>query len=470
MNYYLAVDIGASSGRHILAHLENGKIILEEIHRFKNGMTQKEGHLVWNHQSLFDEILSGMKKCKDLGKIPQSMGIDTWAVDYALLDENDELLGPIYGYRDKRTEGMDKEVYQFISEEKLYERTGIQKQPFNTIYQLMAHKLSEDCVLSKAKSMLMIPDYFHFLLTGIKATDYTNASTTQLVSPDTKDWDYELIDMLGYPRGIFEKIVTPGNILGTLTSEIQNKVGFNCQVVLPPTHDTASAVMAVPYCSSGEFGNVLYISSGTWSLMGTELKEANCSQNSRLSNITNEGGYDYRFRFLKNIMGMWMINSARAQVAPDTSFAEICERASKEKISSIVDANDSRFLAPDNMALEVQKACKESGQQVPEGMWQIAAVIYNSLARCYANTVNEIEKITGCKYDKIHVVGGGANATYLNQLTANACKIPVYAGPIEATALGNITSQMIAAGELDDLNSARTCIFNSFEIKEFLCD
>lgn len=463
MQYYLAVDIGASSGRHILSHLENGKIILEEIYRFSNGMVEVDGEKVWDSQKLFEDILTGMKKCYELGKIPVSMGIDTWAVDFALLDKEDNLIGKTVGYRDDRTKGMDQEVYKVISQDELYERTGIQKQIFNTIYQLMAVKMKKPQELAKAKTMLLIPDYFNFLLTGRKVTEYTNASTTQLLHPETKEWDFELIDMLGFPRNIFTEIKLPGTIVGELTEEIQKKVGFCCKVVLPATHDTGSAVVAVP--SNEE--DVLYISSGTWSLMGTELKEAICTKESMEKNLTNEGGDDYRFRYLKNIMGMWMINSAKQEIADDMSYADICAMASKTTIASIVPANDDRFLAPKNMTEEVKAACRESGQQVPEGIAEVAAVIYHSLAKCYADTMNEIEEITGKNYDCIHIVGGGSNAVYLNELTAKACGKTVYTGPTEATAVGNVAAQMIAAGELADLKSARTCIFHSFKINKY---
>lgn len=463
MQYYLAVDIGASSGRHILSHLENGKIILEEIYRFSNGMVEVDGEKVWDSQKLFEDILIGMKKCYELGKIPVSMGIDTWAVDFALLDKEDNLIGKTVGYRDGRTKGMDQEVYKVISQDELYERTGIQKQIFNTIYQLMAVKMKKPQELADAKTMLLIPDYFNFLLTGRKVTEYTNASTTQLLHPETKEWDFELIDMLGFPRDIFTEIKLPGTIVGELTEEIQKKVGFCCKVVLPATHDTGSAVVAVP--SNEE--DVLYISSGTWSLMGTELKEAICTKESMEKNLTNEGGYDYRFRYLKNIMGMWMINSAKQEIADDMSYADICSMASKTTIASIVPANDDRFLAPKNMTEEVKDACRESGQQVPEGIAEVAAVIYHSLAKCYADTMNEIEEITGKKYDCIHIVGGGSNAVYLNELTAKACGKTVYTGPTEATAVGNVAAQMIAAGELADLKSARECIFHSFKINKY---
>lgn len=454
MNYYLAIDIGASSGRHILGHLENDKMVLEEVYRFSNGMKKKDGHLIWDVDALFEHILLGMKKCKERNIVPVSMGIDTWAVDYVLLDEAGNRIQDVYGYRDSRMKGIDKEIYKIICEEDLYLRTGIQKQIFNTIYQLK----TED-KLDEANCMLMIPDYFNYLLSGQKITEYTNASTTQLVSPITKDWDYELIELLGYPKHIFTKIKKPGYVVGNLRQEIQKIVGFDTRVVLPATHDTASAVLAIP---SNE--DSLYISSGTWSLMGCELKEANCSLESKERNFTNEGGIDYRFRYLKNIMGMWMINSMKHEIANEYSFNDICEMAKKETITSIIDAQDHRFLAPVSMVEEVQNACFENGQEVPQTIGQIAKVIYLSLAECYKNVAKEIECLTGKQYSCIHIVGGGSQAMYLNELTAKACKKTVYAGPVEATSIGNIAAQMISNHELIDLYEARKCIFDSFEI------
>lgn len=462
-HYYLAVDIGASSGRHILAHTEDGKMILEEIHRFPNGMTDCNGEKVWDVDQLFGEILTGMKKCKELGKIPYSVGIDTWAVDFVLLDHKGRRLGNAVGYRDNRTQGMDEKVYVKIPEKELYGRTGIQKQIFNTIYQLMALKCGEPELLVQADKLLMIPDYFHYLLTGKAVTEYTNATTTQLVNPQTKDWDEELILQLGYPVDVFTKIVMPGTDLGEIKSEIADQIGYSCKVVLPATHDTGSAVMAVP--AQGD--DVLYISSGTWSLMGTERMEADCSEESRQRNLTNEGGYDYRFRYLKNIMGLWMIQSVKKEIAPDLGFGEICTQASQCSIQSIVDCNDDRFLAPKNMTEEVRKACEESGQQVPEGIAEVAAVIYNSLAKCYAKTKKEIESMTGKHYDAVHIVGGGANADYLNRLVAKETGVSVYAGPTEATAIGNLSAQMIAGGEYKDLFEVRTCIAESFDIQKY---
>ena len=459
--YYLAIDIGASSGRHMLASVADGKMQLEEVYRFPNGVDNVNGTLCWDVKRLFTEIKNGLKKCKELGKIPVSMGIDTWAVDYVLLDKDDQILGETVGYRDSRTEGMDQKVYNVISQSALYERTGIQKQMFNTIYQLMAVKEKHPEYMEQAEALLMIPDYFQFLLTGVKKMEYTNATSTQLIDPKTNDWDYELIDMLGYNKKMFRPVSMPGTVVGHFTKEIQEEVGFDCKVVLPATHDTGSAVLSVPTNDD----NAIYISSGTWSLMGIERKEADCSMASMQANFTNEGGYDHRFRFLKNIMGLWMIQSVKKEFEEDLSFAEICDRASRETISSIVDCNDDCFLAPESMIKAVQDFCSATGQAIPQTVGEIAAVIYNSLGKCYGNTVKEIEAITGNTYDTIYVVGGGANAGYLNELTAKYTGKNVSAGPTEATAIGNITVQMLHDGVFADLPEARTCIGNSFDIK-----
>ncbi|MCI8724669.1 MAG: rhamnulokinase [Hungatella sp.] len=464
--YFLAVDIGASSGRHILGCVKDGRMELEEIYRFPNGMKPVDGQLCWDVEELFAHIKAGMKRCKELGKIPVSLGIDTWAVDYVLLDEHDRIVGNTVGYRDGRTKGMDTLVYQKIPLEELYQRTGIQKQIFNTIYQFMAVKEQHPEYLETAKTMLMIPDYFHYRLTGVKKQEYTNATTTQLVNPRTNTWDYELIERLGYPREWFGPLSMPGTVVGELTPKLQAEVGFTCQVVLPATHDTGSAVLAVP----SNAWDVLYISSGTWSLMGTERMEADCSLESMKRNFTNEGGYEYRFRYLKNIMGLWMIQSVKKELAAagqDYSFGELCQMASQETISSLVDCNDGCFLAPESMIQAVKDFCEKEGQQGPETPAQLGAVIYNSLARCYGETVRELEQVTGKHYGQVHIVGGGANADYLNRLTARYTGRTVYAGPTEATAIGNLAAQMIGAGEYTSLAEARKGIFESFEIKEY---
>ena len=461
--YYLAVDIGASSGRHMLASMKDGKMQLEEVYRFPNGMDNKNGTLCWDVERLITEIKNGLKKCKEIGKIPVSMGIDTWGVDYVLLDKDDNVLGDTVGYRDSRTEGMDEKVYEVIPQDDLYARTGIQKQIFNTVYQLMAVKESHPEYLEQAETILMIPDYFNFLLTGVKMNEYTEATTGQLISPKTNDWDYELIDMLGYNSKMFRPVSMPGTVVGDFTEDVQKEVGFNCTVVLPATHDTGSAVLAVPTNDD----DAVYISSGTWSLMGIERKEADCSMESMKANFTNEGGYDHRFRYLKNIMGLWMIQSVKKEFTEDLSFAEICEMASKETIPSIVDCNDDCFLAPESMIEAVQKFCRDTDQPVPETVGEISSVIYNSLAKCYGDTVEEIEAITGKKYSTIYVVGGGSNAGYLNELTAKYTGRKVSAGPSEATAIGNIIVQMLHDGVFASLPEARTCVKESFDVKMY---
>jgi rhamnulokinase len=463
--YYLAVDIGASSGRHILGYLENGRIKLEEIYRFENGMVKRDGSLCWELDKLFDEIKNGLKKCKQIGKIPCSMGIDTWGIDYVMLDAQDNIIGKAIGYRDKRTQGMDEKVYQIISEENLYQRTGIQKLIFNTIYQLMAVKTFSSQDMEKAKHFLMIPDYFNFRLTGNKYNEYTNATTTQLVSPDTKDWDFELIEKLGYKKDMFGRILTPKSSVGKFTKEIVEEIGFDCEVILPATHDTGSAILSVPAIDE----DYLYISSGTWSLMGIERKEADCSLTSKRGNFTNEGGVDYRFRYLKNIMGLWMIQSVRCELGESYSFDELCKQAAAaEDITSRVDVNDVCFLAPDNMTEAIKEYCNKTNQKVPGTAGELADCIYQSLADGYATTVKELEEITGKCYQRIHIVGGGSNADYLNELTAKATKKDVYAGPTEATALGNILAQMLKAGDYTSINEARQAVFDSFPIKAHL--
>ena len=463
-SYYLAVDIGASSGRHMLAYMQDGKMQLEEVYRFENGIQSADGKLCWDTKHLFAEIVNGMRHCKELGKVPCSMSIDTWAVDYVLLDEKDEVLGDTYGYRDTRTNGMDEKVYELIPEEELYARTGIQKQIFNTIYQLMAVKVKEPELLERAETFLMLPDYFQFLLTGKKFSEYTNATSTQLVSPEEKQWDKELIRKLGYPEEIFLPISLPGTEVGNLLPEIEAQVGFNCKVVLCASHDTGSAVMAMPVVD----GSGLYISSGTWSLMGVENDRAFCDEESRKANFTNEGGYEYRFRYLKNIMGLWMIQSVRHELRDAYSFAELCEMAEGCKaFPSRVDVNDAAFLAPENMMQAIKDYCGKTGQKEPSTIGEMATVIYQSLADCYGATVKELEKNTGKSYEAVHIIGGGSNAAYLNQLTANATGKTVYAGPGEATAIGNIMAQMIFAGVFKDLKEARSCVFRSFDVKEF---
>ena len=460
--YYAAVDMGASSGRLMVGWTENGKMQLEEIHRFENGMVKKDDELCWEFDRIFREIVTGLKKCKELGKIPVSLGVDTWGVDFVLLDKDGGVLGNTVGYRDHRTDGLDEEVYKIISQNDLYARTGIQKAIYNTIYQLMAVKKKYPQYMEQADSLLFVPDYFHYLLCGKKVNEYTEATTSQLINAQTNDWDYELMDMLGYKKAMFNELVMPGTSLGNLRPELAEEIGYDLEIVVPCTHDTGSAVLAVP-ANDDDF---VYISSGTWSLMGVEMARPDCSQQSCDLNFTNEGGYNHRFRHLKNIMGLWMIQSVRHEYGDKYGFAEICEMAEEAKdFPSRVDANDNCFLSPDNMTQAVKDYCKNSGQQVPETLGEIATVIYTSLAECYARTVKELEETTGRTYSRIHVVGGGSNAGYLNELTAKATGKEVHAGPGEATAIGNITAQMLKAKEFASVEAARDVIHESFGIK-----
>lgn len=462
MSYYLAIDIGASSGRHILGKLEHGKLELEEIHRFKNGMLKKNGHLCWDIKALFEEILTGISKCKEIGKIPASIGIDTWGVDFVLLDENGGMIGDTVAYRDSRTNGMDMILSRLISEQELYARTGVQKQLFNSIYQFLALDRQQPELLQAANGFLMIPEYFSYLLTGARRHEYTNATTTGLINAKTKNWDFELIERLKLPKSLFGEIAPPGTRLGSLLPEIRQRVGFDCGVILPCTHDTGSAVVSTPIDE-----NSLFLSSGTWSLMGTELAEPICTEESRLRNLTNEGGYQYRYRYLKNIMGLWIIQSIKKEQGNRYSFDDLCHHAEKASgFPSRIDVNAHRFLSPESMTEEIKSACRDSGQPIPGDIGELMSCVYQSLTESYAQTVREIESLTGRSYDTIRIVGGGSKDTYLNELTAAACGKRVTAGPAECTAIGNILVQMISAGALRDIGEARELVNQSFPIIE----
>ncbi|MCD8352850.1 MAG: rhamnulokinase [Clostridiales bacterium] len=477
--YYLAIDIGASSGRHILARVKDGKIILEqEVYRFDNRQVRRDGHDCWDMDNLWNGIVNGLKACKTAGKIPATVGIDTWAVDYVLLDENDRVLGDAVAYRDSRTEGIDALVEAEISPEELYDKTGIQKQIFNTIYQLVAQKKEHPEQLEQAKSLLMLPDYFNFLLTGVKKQEYTNATSTNLVNAREKTWDLGLIARLGLPTELFGELSMPGTVVGDLSRSIQEEVGFNATVVLPATHDTGSAFLAVP----AKDDNAVYLSSGTWSLLGVENAEPITSEASRAQNFTNEGGAWYRYRYLKNIMGLWMIQSirrelngvnyvegktARTSSGKQWSFPDLILAAEgAQDFPSVVDVDDASFLAPDSMIQAVKDYCARTGQPGPETVGEIMQCVYVSLTRRYAEAIDDLQKLTGKTYTSINVVGGGCQDGYLNQMTANATGLPVYAGPIEGTAIGNLLVQMIRAGEFTDLQSARDSVRDSFDIQE----
>lgn len=486
MLYHLAIDIGASSGRHILGHLENGRMVLEEIHRFDNRQVHKNGHDCWDIDHLWQGILDGLKACKALGKIPATVGIDTWAVDFVLLDQNGRMVGDAVAYRDSRTEGADQLVEAKISAADLYACTGIQKQPFNTIYQLAALQKEHPEQLETAHSLLMIPDYFHYLLTGVQKQEYTNATSTGLVHAAKKTWDRDLLDALGLPRRLFGPLSMPGTVVGPLRDEIAAQVGFQTTVVLPATHDTGSAFLAVP---AGD-DRAVYLSSGTWSLLGVENEAPITSEASRAQNFTNEGGAWYRYRYLKNIMGLWMIQSIRRElngveyvagkeraawtldVQPGEkqwTFPDLIAAAeSAADFPSVVNANDERFLAPASMIAAVQATCETTGQPAPRTVGQLMQCVYRSLTLCYKNAIVGLSQLTGKTYTAIHIVGGGCQDNYLNRMTATICRLPVWAGPVEGTAIGNLVIQMIHGGEFADLAAARQCIRESFDIKEVL--
>ena len=493
---HLAVDIGASSGRHIIGRVDNGIMKLQEVYRFENGVSEKNDHLCWDINLLYQNIIDGIRECRNQNLTPDTMGIDTWGVDFVLLDSDGEILGDTVAYRDERTDGIRQELEDkgILSFDDLYSKTGIQYQKFNTIYQLVALKKEHPEYMEQAESFLMIPDYLNYKLTGIKSNEYTNASTTALVDAKTCDWDYELIEKLSLPKKIFGKLSKPGTKLGRFTQEVRNYVGFDLDVILPATHDTGSAYLAVP----ARDDKAVFLSSGTWSLMGVENKESITNGESKEANFTNEGGYNNTYRYLKNIMGLWMIQSVRREIGEITgtkpSFPELIEAAKQAKdIDVVLDVDDARFLAPKSMIEEIKKACEDAGEPLsnvrddspsekndsdgkkiegceattclPAGTGEVMAVIYNSLSDDYRRTVETLEKLTGNKYTSINIVGGGSQDMYLNQRTAQATGLPVFAGPTEGTALGNLIVQFICSGEYKNLQEARDAIKKSFDIK-----
>ncbi len=453
MKMYLAIDIGASSGRHIVGWIEGGLLKTEEVYRFTNGTSSKGGRLVWDTERLFAEVLQGLKTAHIKGYTPEYIGIDTWAVDYALLDKQDKLIGEVFAYRDSRTNKAADAVHRIISFDELYKRTGIQYQPFNTIYQLYADKLSGK--IDNAECMLMLPDYLNFLLTGVKKQEYTNATSTGLVNAETHNWDGNILDLLGLNKKLFGGLSQAGTEVGELKKEIQTAIGYNATVVLPATHDTASAVLAAPIDEESP-----YISSGTWSLLGIEQSRAHTDEDSRKANYSNEGSINGAFRYQKNIMGLWMIQNVKKELG-NLSFETLAQMAKCKEDCGIIDVNDNRFLSPKNMMDEINKALGKSLSSA-----SIMRVIYDSLTKSYADAIKELEKNTGKKYKTLNIIGGRSQDSLLNEMTAKATGKKVIAGPVEATAIGNLIMQMIGAGEIKDLSEARKIVRKSFDIKE----
>lgn len=428
MKYYLAIDIGASSGRHIIGWRENGEIYTKEVYRFPNGVTGEDGHLVWDIESLYLSVLEGIKVAFSQYPKIESLSIDTWGVDYVLIDGDKEIL-PVYAYRDGRTKEVIPKVHKIVPFESLYSRVGCQFQPFNSIYQLYDDK--EKGRLARATDMLMIPEYLMWKLSGVKAREYTNATTMGMVNGKTKEFDREIISALGYPDRLFPKLDHPKTVLGKLLPEISEMVGGNTEVVLCATHDTGSAVEGIPM-----EGNHPYISSGTWSLLGVKTKEAITSDGSREANYSNEGGVGYN-RYQKNIMGMWIVNELKRELCPSMDFGEIVKLAEESKCGAIIDANSPILLAPESMKSAFDSL---AGQLKDAGDYFRCA--YFSLADSYRRAIEELEKNTKEKYEKLYIVGGGAKNEFLNRITAEATGKAVIALPIEATALGNLKIQM----------------------------
>ncbi len=461
MNTYLAVDIGASTMRMILGWLEEGKIQLQEVYRTANTQQVRNGHLCWNLDELYAGIVQGLKVCKDCGRIPASMGIDTWGVDYVLLDGQDRILGDSVAYRDSRTEGMDKLLEEKLSFDRHYAITGIAKQPYNTVYQLMA-QFREDPEYKKADSLLLVPCYLNFLLTGVKKNEYTICSTSAMLDAKTGDWSPEVLEAAGIPQSLLsEKPCAPGTVVGGLKQELVQELGFDVKVIVPAAHDTGSAFVAVPARDE----EAVYLSSGTWSLLGVENAVPNTTGEALASGFTNEGGYNDKIRFLKNIMGLWILQSIHKEIDGKYSFGEMADMAaSEDSYPGRVDVNDNRFLAPKNMIGEITAALAEKGYPDPS-LSQLLSCVNHSLADCYAQAIRDLEKMVGRPFTSINIVGGGCQNRYLNTLTAKATGLPVYAGPTEGTALGNLVIQMLANREFASLQQARSAIAESFDIK-----
>lgn len=433
MKYYLAIDIGASSGRHIVGWVDNGKIETEELHRFPNGMDELDGHLVWDTDRLFTEIKAGIKKA--FAKYPkiESLSIDTWGVDYVLL-RGDEEVKPTYAYRDSRMEEVIDKVHAIVPFEKLYSITGIEFQKFNTIYQLYADKIANR--FSGVTDFLMLPEYFMYKLTGVKKKEFTNATTMGLVNSETLKIDKEIWSALGYPDELIAELYQPGTFVARLTDEIALEVGGNLDVVLCATHDTGSAVEAIEMTE-----NAPYISSGTWSLLGVKTPSAITDKNSLDSGYSNEGGVGYN-RYQKNITGMWIIQSLRKEMCPDTSFSDIATMAEGSTYREIFDVNDDAFSAPRSMKEAIYDYFAARNMPTPEKMEDYFNAAYVSLADGYRRAILDLERNTGKSYPAIYIVGGGAKNTYLNSLTESATGKKVIALPIEATAIGNLKVQI----------------------------
>lgn len=466
----LGIDLGASSGRAMLGTLEGKKLTIREIHRFLNEPVTLCGRFVWDMPRLFHEIKQALLKLSKSGETVDAIGIDTWGVDFGLLDKNGHLLSLPVHYRDARTNGIPEKVRAIIPDEELFARTGIAFNSFNTLYQLYAMKEEGDPALESAQDLLFLPDLLAYFLTGKKGTEYTIASTSQLLDPFKRDWDRELMEKLGIPAHIFGEVKLPGTVRGTLLPEIAKECGVaEIPVIAIGGHDTASAVAAVP----AQEKDFAYISSGTWSLLGAEVQKPLCTEGVMKANYTNEGGVDGSIRLLKNIMGLWIIQECKREWdrrGSETSFGELVELSMQAPaFKAILDVDDACFLAPGDMPARIQAYCAKSGQPVPEGKGEISRVIYESLALKYRWAIERLEEDMLKKpIEALHIVGGGSKNALLNRFTAEAIKRPVIAGPDEGTIIGNLLVQAQALGAISGIRELREVVENSFPTKTFL--
>ena len=466
---YLAFDIGAESGRAIIGDLRDGKLTLSEVHRFANGGVRVKDSLYWDILGLWREIKNGMRAAAQSGDVA-AVGVDTWGVDYALLDQNGDLLGNPYCYRDARTDGALERVCAKLGRERIFEITGIQFMPINTLYQWAVERERNPGKVALARRCLMIPDLLHYWMTGVMANEYTIASTSQAFDARARTWSSELLEGVGMPASLFGDALMPGTKLGPLLPGVRDEAGISdATVVLVGSHDTASAVAAVPFAPGG--GARAYISSGTWSLVGVEVDQPVINAQALAANITNEGGVDNKIRLLKNVMGLWLIQRCRAEwkaEGHDYSYDQITQMAHEASgFPSIIDPNDDAFLHPADMRKAIAQKCQETRQPVPSTPGEFARLIYASLAQAYRAVIEQIEGLIGQRIEAIHVVGGGSRSHILNQLTANVCQRPVIAGPVEGTAIGNVLTQAMGAGEISSLAELREVVRQSFDIVRF---
>jgi len=459
----IAVDLGASSGRVIAAELQSDRIQLTDIHRFENSPVPFGNRLHWNLHGLWQQIEQGLAlACKQYGDRIESIGVDTWGVDYVLLDRNEDLVGPGFCYRDARTHGMMKRVFESISQAEIFDQTGVQFMEINTLYQLYSMRAEQSPMLDIAEHFLMIPDFINWLLTGQMVNEYTNASTTQLLHATNGQWSSRILDALNIPKHIFKPPVQPGTQLGALRSQVQSRTGLTHQVrvIAPATHDTGSAVIAVPADGfASPKPNWCYISSGTWSLMGVEVAQPILSNRCRELNFTNEGGANGSVRLLKNIAGLWPFQQCRAawqRAGTKYEWSELTNLAAKAKpLQCLIDLDHPKFVSPDNMVDAILNFCKHTRQPVPTDEGAIARAALESLALRYRSCLGWLEELLGYHLDTIHIVGGGVQNALLCQMTADACQRRVLAGPVEATALGNIVSQLVSVGRFSSIAEGR---------------